>query len=192
MALGDALAMCLLRARSFDLEDFRRLHPGGRLGLRLRRVRDFLHTGDALPRVHASTSFQDVLWEIIDKKLGLTTVVDDDGRLVGVITDGDIKRALVRHGGLDCSAQAAMTRSPKLNRGGRAGPSGRGIMDRHVITALLVVDGQGRPFGVLKLQDLLFAGYKIAVRHPENVESVLASLVGAYGEAREASAPPPV
>ena len=160
MALGDALAACLLRRRSFEASDFHRLHPGGQLGLRLRRVREFLHVGDAVPIVRLDTPMREVLWVIIDKKLGLATVVDEEGRLAGLITDGDIKRVLVRFGGLDCVAEAAMTRNPRLI--GPEEPLHRAveIMDRHVITALLSVDDAGRPQGVLKLQDLLFAGYK--------------------------------
>lgn len=160
MALGDAIAACLLHRRNFGSSDFHRLHPGGRLGLRLRRVREFLHMGAELPVVGLQTPFGEVLWEMIDKKLGLTTVVDPEGRLVGLITDGDVKRALVRHGGLEFTAEQAMCRSPKLI--GPDEPIHRAVevLDHHVITALLAVDEAGRPFGVLKLQDLLFAGYK--------------------------------
>jgi arabinose-5-phosphate isomerase len=160
MALGDALAACLLRRRRFSEADFRRLHPGGRLGQRLRRVREFLHCGAKVPRVGLDTPFRQVLQEIIDKKLGLTTVVDGAGRLVGIITDGDIKRALVRNSGLEFTAEQAMTRSPRLI--GADEPLHRAveIMDSHVITALVAVDEEGRPSGVLKLQDLLFAGYR--------------------------------
>jgi arabinose-5-phosphate isomerase len=160
MALGDALAACLLLRRGFGEAEFLRLHPSGRLGRGLRRVREFLYTGRDLPVVGLRTPFREVLWEIINKKLGLTTVVDEEGRLAGLITDGDIKRALVQNQGLDFCAEHAMTRSPKLVGADEPVHRAVEIMDRHVITALLVVDEQGRPFGVLKLQDLLFAGYK--------------------------------
>jgi arabinose-5-phosphate isomerase len=160
MALGDALAACLLRSRSFSEADFHRLHPGGRLGLRLRRVRDFLHTGARVPRVGLEAPFAEVLAEIIDKRLGLTSVVDAEGRLAGIITDGDLKRVLLRHGGMGCTAEQAMTRSPRLVAEDEPVHAAVEIMDRNVITSLLCVDAEGRPSGVLKLQDLLFAGYK--------------------------------
>src|SRR4029078_5422491 len=96
LALGDALSMDLLDRRGFTVDDFAVLHPGGRLGKKLLRVEDVMHTGDALPRVTADTPMKDVLFEMTRKRLGLTTVVDGDGKLVGMISDGDLRRQMER------------------------------------------------------------------------------------------------
>ena len=114
LALGDALAVALSEKRGFKEEDFANLHPGGKLGKRLARVESLMHSGDAMPRVVATTKMPDVIYEMSRKKLGVTTVVDGD-KLLGVISDGDLRRLLEHRGkdALDLTAQDCMNRSPK-------------------------------------------------------------------------------
>ena len=98
LAMGDALSMALLERRGFTVEDFAVLHPGGRLGKKLLRVEDLMHTGDDVPRVGPETPMKDVLFEMTRKRLGLTTVTAEDGTLLGMISDGDLRRQMERHG----------------------------------------------------------------------------------------------
>jgi arabinose-5-phosphate isomerase len=161
LAMGDALAMCLLERRGFTVDDFAVLHPGGLLGkqrrkLALLRVEDLMRTGDAIPRVLATTPMTKVLVEMSDKRLGLTTVLDEAGRLLGLISDGDIRRQLAKHGRAlpDRTAGECMTRDPVLI--GRRELAARALqqMEARKITSLLVVDERGALQGVLHLHDL--------------------------------------
>jgi arabinose-5-phosphate isomerase len=156
LAMGDALSMALLERRGFTVEDFAVLHPGGRLGKKLLRVEDVMHTGDGIPRVLPQTQMKDVLFEMTRKRLGLTTVAEPDGTLRGIISDGDLRRQMERHGYslLDRTAEECMTREPALV--GRRELATRALdeMERRKITSLLVVDGDGRIEGVLHLHDL--------------------------------------
>ncbi len=114
MALGDALAVALLERRGFNHDDFAALHPGGRLGKKLLRVRDLMHSGEALPKVQAGTRMPDVIYEMSRKGLGMTTVVDGNGALAGIITDGDLRRLMEKQRGavLDLTAAECMTANP--------------------------------------------------------------------------------
>ncbi len=156
LAMGDALSMALLEQRGFTVEDFAVLHPGGRLGKKLLRVEDVMHTGDELPRVLPATPMKDVLFEMTRKRLGLTTVAEADGTLRGIISDGDLRRQMERHGYslLDRTAEECMTARPALV--GRRELATRALdeMERRKITSLLVVDDAGRIEGVLHLHDL--------------------------------------
>src|SRR6185369_7337808 len=116
LAMGDALAMALIERRGFTVEDFAVLHPGGRLGKKLLRVEDVMHTGDDVPRVRLDTKMKDVLFEMTRKRLGMTTVVDGGGKLCGIVSDGDLRRQMERHGYglLDRSAEECMTPRPIL------------------------------------------------------------------------------
>jgi arabinose-5-phosphate isomerase len=156
LAMGDALAMALLERRGFTMDDFALLHPGGRLGKKLLRVEDVMHTGDEIPRVAPDTRMKDVLFEMTTKRLGLTTVVDAEGRLVGLISDGDLRRQMERHGYalLDRSAEECMTREPV--RIGRRELAARAldVLETRRITALVVADPEGRVEGVVHLHDL--------------------------------------
>jgi arabinose-5-phosphate isomerase len=156
LAMGDALSMALLEQRGFTVEDFAVLHPGGRLGKKLLRVEDVMHTGDDVPRVVPETPMRDVLFEMTRKRLGLTTVAEADGTLRGIISDGDLRRQMERHGYslLDRTAEECMTPRPALV--GRSELATRALdeMERRKITSLLVVDGEGRIEGVLHLHDL--------------------------------------
>jgi arabinose-5-phosphate isomerase len=156
LAMGDALSMALLERRGFTVEDFAVLHPGGRLGKKLLRVEDLLHTGDAVPRVGPETLMKDVLFEMTRKRLGLTTVVAEDGTLLGMISDGDLRRQMERHGYalLDRKAAECMTRNPVLVGRRELATAALDRLESRKITSLLVTDAQGRVEGVLHLHDL--------------------------------------
>ena len=159
LALGDALAIAVSMRKGFRAEDFAELHPGGKLGKRLAFVRDLMHAGEAVPVVTAETSMTDVIYEMSRKKLGLTTVQatgDDAGRLLGVISDGDLRRLLEREGGaaLGRTAGDAMHRSPWTIGPDELAARALAMLEEKKITALVVVDGSGRVEGVLHLHDL--------------------------------------
>jgi arabinose-5-phosphate isomerase len=159
MALGDALAVALLTRRGFTEADFHQFHPGGRLGTRLRRVRELMHTGDAVPLALPETVMDRALLMITEKRFGCLGVVDATARLIGIVTDGDLRRAM----GPDLlSRQVAeiMTHSPRT-----IAPDALAVEALHVmnalerpITTLFVVDTDNRPLGILHIHDLLRAG----------------------------------
>lgn len=159
-ALGDVLVTCLYVARGFTETDLAFLHPGGLLGERITtRVWELMHHGTGLPIVPEAISLREALVEMIGKKLGLTTVVDEGGRLAGILTDGDIRRVVHEHGGVDhLSAGMVMTRNPKTIDGDALIATAVHRMETNpggAITALVVVDSEGRPAGVLHLHDCL-------------------------------------
>ena len=156
LAMGDALCMALLERRGFTVEDFAVLHPGGRLGKKLLRVEDLMHTGDAIPRVGPGTLMKDVLFEMTRKRLGLTTVTAEDGTLLGIISDGDLRRQMERHGYglLDRQAAECMTRNPVLVDRRELATTALDLLESRKITSLLVTDARGRVEGVLHLHDL--------------------------------------
>ncbi len=161
LALGDALAIALLQRRGFKEEDFAQFHPGGTLGRRLLlKVRDLMHQGEAIPRVPHTASLREAILEMTSKKLGMTTVTESDGRLRGVITDGDLRRFLER--GIDWTSSRAgdvASKNPKTITPDDLAARGVQIMERHSITALIVVDGKNQEVvGVLHLHDLLKSG----------------------------------
>jgi arabinose-5-phosphate isomerase len=160
LAMGDALAVALLEWRGFREEDFALLHPGGTLGRRLLlRVRDLMHTGKALPVVRDDTSMREAIPEISGKRLGMTAVVDRAGLLCGIITDGDLRRALQRLPDLlTRRVGECMTRNPKTIAPDELAARAVQVMEQYSITSLLVVGEDGRPEGVLHLHDLLRAG----------------------------------
>jgi arabinose-5-phosphate isomerase len=156
MALGDALAIALLERRGFTAEDFARLHPGGSLGKKLQRVESLMRTGAAIPRVGPETPASDAVREMSGKGLGMTAVVAEDGRLVGIITDGDLRRLVEKHGngalGLTC--EQFMTRNPATVEKTEIAATALRILEDRKLTSLLVVDAEGRLEGVLHLHDL--------------------------------------
>ena len=156
LAMGDALAMALLDRRGFTAEDFAVLHPGGRLGRKLMRVEDLMHTGDQIPRVGQTTPMKDVLFEMTRKRFGMTTVVDPNGRLAGVISDGDLRRHLERHGYslFDKSAAECMTATPVVIGRRELATRALDVMETHKITSLVVLDDAGGVDGVVHLHDL--------------------------------------
>jgi arabinose-5-phosphate isomerase len=155
LALGDALAVALSERRGFKEEDFANLHPGGKLGKRLARVESLMHSGDAVPRVTAQTKMPDVIYEMSRKKLGMTAVVEGD-RLLGVISDGDLRRLLEQRGKdtLDLTAQDCMTRTPKTIGAQEFAATALARMEELKITSLVVVDSERRVLGVVHLHDL--------------------------------------
>ena len=155
LALGDALAVTLSEKRGFKEEDFANLHPGGKLGKRLARVESLMHSGDALPRVTPQTKMPDVIYEMSRKKLGVTAVVEGE-TLVGIVSDGDLRRLLERRGKdvMDLSAGEAMTRSPKTIGAGEFAATALALMEEKKITSLMVVDGDGKLKGIVHLHDL--------------------------------------
>ncbi|HLU61566.1 MAG TPA: KpsF/GutQ family sugar-phosphate isomerase [Gammaproteobacteria bacterium] len=160
LAMGDALAVALLEARGFTVEDFARSHPGGSLGRRLLlHVSDLMHTGDAIPRVAPDVLLSEALVEMSRKGLGMTAIVDAGDKVLGIFTDGDLRRTLDRR--LDIHAatvSSAMTPAPRTIRAEELAAEALKMMDQHKINALLVVDDNERLIGALNMHDLLRAG----------------------------------
>ncbi len=160
LAMGDALAVALLEARGFTADDFARSHPAGALGRRLLlHIADVMHAGDEIPTVSEDASLSDVLVEMSRKRLGMTAVVDDDGRLLGLYTDGDLRRTLADPAIDMRSARIVevMTRSPVTIGSEALAVEAARLMETHRINALLVVDGDDRVVGALNIHDLLRA-----------------------------------
>ncbi|MBU2332165.1 MAG: KpsF/GutQ family sugar-phosphate isomerase [Gammaproteobacteria bacterium] len=160
LVLGDALAIALLEARGFTAEDFAFSHPGGALGRRLLlKVEHVMHTGERLPRVPRGTSLRDALLEMTQKGLGMTVIVEADGRLAGIFTDGDLRRALDK--GVDVRQtriDEIMTVHGKTAHAEMLAAEALKIMEDHKISSLVVVDDQDLPIGALNMHDLLRAG----------------------------------
>lgn len=159
IAMGDAIAVALLERKGFREEDFALSHPGGALGRRLlMRVRDGMHTGGDVPRVSADTPMRAAIMEITKKRMGITTVVDADGGLLGVISDGDLRRQLEAGADfLDKAACEVMTPNPKSIRPDALAAEAVELMERHAITSLVVVE-DGNLVGLVHLHDLLKLG----------------------------------
>jgi arabinose-5-phosphate isomerase len=156
LAMGDALAMALLNQRGFSEDDYAALHPGGGLGNRLRRIESVMHTGEEIPRVRRDAPMPEVIFEMSRKGLGHTAVVDGDGRVVGIISDGDLRRFLQRAGNraLDFTASDCMTLNPVSISRKELATQALNLMEARKITSLLVVDPDGRLEGVVHLHDL--------------------------------------
>ena len=155
LALGDALAIAVSLRKGFRAEDFAELHPGGKLGKRLAKVRDLMHAGNAVPVVAPATPMTDVIYEMSSKKLGITTV-QEQGRLRGVISDGDLRRLWEREGGaaLSRTAGEAMNAHPRTIAAEELAATALAILEERKITSLVVVDAAGAVEGVLHLHDL--------------------------------------
>ena len=157
LAIGDALAVALLEARGFSASDFRVYHPGGKLGAMLSHVSDFMHAGDSLPLVAKGTLMPAAIDELSRKRFGCVGVVDENGLLCGVVTDGDIARHL--HLNLGATAvDAVMTTSPKMVGMETLATAAIALLEKHSIGALLVVDAHRKPIGIIHIHDLLRAG----------------------------------
>ena len=156
LALGDALAIAVSLRKGFRAEDFASLHPGGKLGKKLASVRDLMHSGDALPAVTGATPMSDVIYEMSRKKLGVTTVLDDNGRLVGLISDGDLRRLLESRGpsALTLTAGDAMNPHPRTIAPDELAARGLATMEERRITSLVVTDSEEHALGILHLHDL--------------------------------------
>lgn len=164
LAMGDALAVVLLDQRGFKEEDFACFHPGGALGKKLLlRVRDLMHTDEAVPMVSEGTLIKDAIYEISSKKMGVTAVVDASGKLVGVISDGDLRRWMEKtektgENLLIKEAKDIMTKNPKVANKDSLAAEAVSIMEKNSITCLIVADRSAVPEGVIHLHDLLKAG----------------------------------
>ena len=156
LALGDALAIALLESRGFTAVDFGVLHPGGRLGALLKFARDVMHSGDSIPVAALGTKMSEAVVRMTAKGFGCIGVTDSGGRLVGIITDGDLRRHM-RPDLLDARVDEVMTRAPKTIRPDQLVSETLDILNTMKITALFVVDG-GRPVGIVHFHDLLRAG----------------------------------
>lgn len=156
LALGDALAIEVSRRRNFQAGDFADLHPGGRLGKRLAPVHDLMHAGGALPSVTATTPMPQVIYEMSRKKLGMTAVISNDGILLGIVSDGDLRRLLEREGphALEHTAGEIMNANPVTIRSGALAPEALALMEQRKITSLVVTDTDNHVQGVVHLHDL--------------------------------------
>lgn len=160
LVMGDALAISLLTARGFTVEDFARHHPGGKLGRKLLlRIDEIMHRGDKIPTVTEQTLLSNALLEITAKKLGMTCIVDHGGYLCGIFTDGDLRRALDQNIDIHTTPIAkVMTKKCKTVTTGLLAVEALRLMETYKITALIVVNEQNMPQGVIHLHDLLQAG----------------------------------
>ena len=156
MALGDALAVALMQRRGFTKDDFSVFHPGGKLGKAFIRVSDLMHKADQLPIVPEGTFMRDVLLTMTTKTFGTAGVVDTSGNLLGVITDGDLRRHMAPDL-LNMKAEAVMTKNPLTIRANALAAEALGVMNQRSITALFAMDGQ-IPVGIIHIHDVLRAG----------------------------------
>ncbi len=156
LAMGDALAISLLDRRGFGEQDFAALHPAGKLGMKLRRVASLMHSGENLPKVGPAARMPDVIYEMSRKGLGLAAVADESGVLLGIITDGDLRRMMQsrKKDILDLTARECMTANPVTISGSELAAAALRIMEERKITAVLVVDGERRLEGVVHIHDL--------------------------------------
>lgn len=159
LVMGDALAVALLEARGFSAEDFAFSHPGGALGKKLLlRVRDVMHADQAVPIVKIGTGMIEALAEMSNKGFGITTIVDDSGKLLGVFTDGDLRRCLDRDIDVkNTNIEAVMSQRPRFVTPGVLAAEAFNVMETNKITALVVAD-EGKPAGILHMHDMLKAG----------------------------------
>jgi len=165
MVLGDALAVAVLRSRNFGKEDFAKLHPSGVLGKRLiLTVGELMHKGPAVPAIGMNTTLREALFEIANKRLGCTGVTDEEGRLRGIITDGDLKRILIKNPtALDAPVSGLMTSPPRSTRADILAVDALERMEmdpRGPVTQLFVVDEDGRPVGVIHIHDIIREGLR--------------------------------
>lgn len=160
LVMGDALAIALLEAKGFSANDFAFSHPGGALGRKLLlKVSDIMHAGDALPMVFQSTRFADALMEMTQKGMGMTAVVNDQGELAGIYTDGDLRRSLDHSKDLrECHIRELMTLDPVQAHADMLAAQALQLMEQHKINALIVCDENHQPVGAINMHDLLKAG----------------------------------
>ncbi len=160
LAMGDAIAICLLKKRGFTEEDFLMFHPSGALGRGvLYHVSDLMITGDRLPLVNENNGFHDTIQLISAKKLGCAILINNDGIMTGILTDGDIRRTLLKYDNTSSlTAKDVMTRNPKVILATDLAAKALHIMEKHSITSLAVCDNENRPIGIVHVHDLLKAG----------------------------------
>ncbi|AAC07460.1 KpsF/GutQ family sugar-phosphate isomerase [Aquifex aeolicus] len=158
LALGDAIAMTLMKLKGFSQEDFAKRHPAGALGRKLRLVKDLYHTGEEVPIVKEDTSMKEAIIEMTAKGFGATAVVNEEGKLVGIITDGDLRRFVNRGGSFENTrAKDVMTKNPKTIKPDELALKALRKMEDHNITVLIVVNEENEPIGILHMHDILKA-----------------------------------
>jgi arabinose-5-phosphate isomerase len=158
MVMGDALAMVLLDKRGFTPEDFAVFHPGGILGRSLIKIQQIMHSGDEVPVVNSDTPFTEVVLEITGKRFGVTCVVDSDHKLLGIVTDGDLRRAIEKKHKLEkLKAVDVMTKKPKTMKGGELAVEALNRMEKFKITSMVITDGDNKVVGLLHMHDILQA-----------------------------------
>lgn len=160
LALGDALAVTLLKKKGIDLSDFAHRHPGGAIGRQiLLSVADLMHAGDRCPKVEETVLLKDAVYEMTGKGLGMTTVTGKGGALVGVITDGDLRRIFQKYENpLAMEVGSLMGKSPKTIKADKLAAEALRILEDHAITSLVIIDNRNRPVGVIHIHDILKAG----------------------------------
>lgn len=160
LVMGDALAMALLEKRGFTANDFAMSHPGGSLGRKLLlRVNDIMHRHLGIPIVKKSASLKEALVEMTQKKLGMTTVINDEGKLIGIFTDGDVRRALDNNTNINTTnIESIMSKNPKTISADMLAAEALNLMETHKITALVITNEQHEPHGIIHIHDLLHAG----------------------------------
>ncbi|RKQ63434.1 arabinose-5-phosphate isomerase [Thermovibrio guaymasensis] len=154
LALGDAIAAALMKLKGFTPEEFAKFHPGGKLGIRLSKVKEIMRTGREIPIVKPDTPLKEAIFEISSKKIGATLVVEN-GKLVGIITDGDLRRALEKGATLETKVSELMTKNPKKIEEEAYGEEALREMEKHKITVLPVVNKEGKLKGIIHLHDIL-------------------------------------
>ncbi|WLR91774.1 KpsF/GutQ family sugar-phosphate isomerase [Shinella zoogloeoides] len=157
LALGDAIAVALLEARGFTATDFKTFHPGGKLGASLSHIGDIMHSGENMPLVALGTSMPDAVHMLAQKRYGCVGVINNDGILVGIVTDGDIARNLTRNLS-ELDVDDVMTRNPKTVKPSTLATAALGLLNQHNISALIVTDETFRPVGIVHFHDLLRIG----------------------------------
>ena len=155
-ALGDALAVALLESRGFTALDFRGLHPGGRLGAKLKFIRDLMHTGASVPLIARGAAMADAITEMTAKTFGCVGITEENGRLIGIITDGDLRRHM-GDGLLSTKVENVMTPNPKTVSPHQLVSEAIELLNSSKIMAVIVVDA-GKPVGIVHMHDLLRAG----------------------------------
>lgn len=155
LALGDALAITLLNLKGFKEEDFITYHPGGSIGKKVLKVENLMHIGEEIPKVHYKATMRDAIKIMSDKKLGVTSVIDDDNKLVGIITDGDLRRLLEKYKNLlEKTVEECMTKNPKIIDKKELAVKALNLMEKLKITSLLVVDKENKIEGIIHIHDL--------------------------------------
>jgi arabinose-5-phosphate isomerase len=160
LAMGDALSVALLEKRGFTAEDFAKLHPGGSLGKRLSlKIEEIMTKGEKIPIVKKDAKFKDIIFEMTSKRLGMTCVVDEKEKLIGIVTDGDLRRLLERTMDVkDLNAIDIMTSNPKVTQKDYLASFALQHMENHKITSLIIIDNEQKPIGIVHLHDLVNLG----------------------------------
>ena len=156
LALGDALAICVLDLREFTAEDFANSHPGGNLGKNtLIKVKDIMRIGQNIPSINIKASLKDAIEEMSNKKVGFTSILDDKNKLVGILTDGDLRRAVLNKKNIDSSIKDCMTKNPITLNGSEMAIEAVNIMEKSKVNCFLITDKDEKVIGMLNLNDLL-------------------------------------